>query len=420
MGVRRNTVSPAAIAGGLQRILVHDYAGHPFQVQLSRELARRGHRVLHLHSTSLQTPKGRIEPRADDPPEFEVDGITLDAPFRKYDFLVRRRQEKGYGRLLAARVDAWRPTVVVAANTPLDILAILQDRCSARSVGFVFWAQDLYGVAIDRILSRRLPILGHLVGHHYVRLERQLARHSHAVVLVTEDFLPIFRGWDVPESRLWVIENWAPLDEIQPKRRDNDWAKQRDLVGKFCMLYSGTLGLKHNPDLLIKLAVHFRERSEVRVVVVSEGLGADWLRQRKKGLRLDNLSLFPYQPYERLPDVLATGDVLLAILEPDAGIFSVPSKVLTCLCVGRPVLAAFPPENLAARILSRHQTGLVVHPSDVEGFLNAAEELLNDGSLREKLAENALTYASEHFDIDKIGTRFEGVISRAVAASATN
>ncbi len=29
------------------RILVHDYSGHPFQAQLSRELARRGHDVVH-------------------------------------------------------------------------------------------------------------------------------------------------------------------------------------------------------------------------------------------------------------------------------------------------------------------------------------------------------------------------------------
>ncbi len=27
------------------KILVHDYAGHPFQVQLSRALAQRGHQV---------------------------------------------------------------------------------------------------------------------------------------------------------------------------------------------------------------------------------------------------------------------------------------------------------------------------------------------------------------------------------------
>lgn len=50
------------------RLLVHDYSGHPHQVQLSRELAKRGHEVLHLYAGFLQTPRGdqgRIRTRQD-------------------------------------------------------------------------------------------------------------------------------------------------------------------------------------------------------------------------------------------------------------------------------------------------------------------------------------------------------------------
>ena len=42
------------------RIVVNDYSGHPFQIELSRELARRGHKVLHLYSAEFQTPKGDL------------------------------------------------------------------------------------------------------------------------------------------------------------------------------------------------------------------------------------------------------------------------------------------------------------------------------------------------------------------------
>ena len=40
--------------------------------------------------------------------------------------------------------------------------------------------------------------------------------------------------------------------------------------------------------------------------------------------------------------MLASADVLVALLETDAGAFSVPSKVLTSLSAGRPILAAIP------------------------------------------------------------------------------
>ena len=46
------------------RILVHDYSGHPFQVQLSRELSRRGHDVTHSFSEVYVSGKGHLTAEA--------------------------------------------------------------------------------------------------------------------------------------------------------------------------------------------------------------------------------------------------------------------------------------------------------------------------------------------------------------------
>ena len=59
-----------------------------------------------------------------------------------------------------------------------------------------------------------------------------------------------------------------------------------------------------------------------------------------------------------------------------------PSKVLSYLCGGRPVLAAIPPENLAARTIERAGAGLVVSPTDEEAFLVAAKRLRVEDALR--------------------------------------
>ena len=42
------------------RLNIHDYSGHPFQVQLSRDLAARGHDVLHGYSTQYVTGHGNL------------------------------------------------------------------------------------------------------------------------------------------------------------------------------------------------------------------------------------------------------------------------------------------------------------------------------------------------------------------------
>ena len=127
--------------------------------------------------------------------------------------------------------------------------------------------------------------------------------------------------------------------------------------------------------------------------------------------KLENLTVLDFQPYERLPEVLGSGDILVAILEPEAGVFSVPSKILSYHCAGRPLLAAVPAENLASRIIQDAESGIVVDPrsSDELGF--AAEALLSDSSLRERLGTNARRYAELTFDIGRVADRFIDIFS---------
>jgi colanic acid biosynthesis glycosyl transferase WcaI len=354
-----------------------------------------------------------LTPRADDPPTFTIRGLSLGRPFEKYNFFKRVFQEIAYGRKLAEAIGAFKPDVALAGNAPLDIQAISTKYCRRHGIPLVYWHQDIYSVAIDKILRRKLPVVGALIGARYIALEKWLLRKSDHVVTITEDFLPILTEWGIPRERITVIENWAARENLVSAPRDNAWARAHGLADKLVSLYSGTHGLKHNPDLLLQLAQRYRDRPDVRVVVNSEGLGSD--RLREKGAGLDGLLLLPFQPFERLPEVLATGDVLISVLEPDAGIFSVPSKVLTYLSAGRPVLGAIPAENLAARMIVRNEAGLIVPPDDASAFLAAAGKLADDPGLRARLGKNALDYATKTFDIDAITARFSGLLERVVA-----
>ncbi len=390
------------------RILVHDYAGHAFPVQLSRELARQGHEVLHVFAAFFQTPKGPLLRQEGDPAGFQVKGLDLGRPFEKYNFVKRVFQDRAYGKLLAQEVAAYKPQVVLGNTMSLDAQGTVLATCLRYKIGFVLWLQDFYGIAIDRFVRKKIPLLGGFVGNRYLTLERQLLKQSDHIIAITEDFVPALAGFGVDRGKITVIENWAPRDELPVRPRDNDWSRAHGLDGRLTFLYAGTLGLKHNPELLLRLAEHYRGRNDVRVVVVSEGLGADFLKER--GAALPNLVLLPFQPFAKVPDMIASGDILIAILEPEAGIFSVPSKVLTYLCAGRPLLGAIPPENLAARLITRERAGIAVPPTDARAFVDAAERLAGDPALRQAAGKNALDYASKTFDIGAIGARFAEIL----------
>ena len=396
-------------------LLIHDYGGHAFIVQLARALARRGQRVTLLYNASNPTtPKGGLARRGDDPDELLIEGIALPRPVDKRAFVRRWRLERLYGRRLAARVAALKPDVVMCANAPLDAVRALDAACHAQGIPWVFWLQDLVGEATDRVLRARLPVAGGWIGMHYKRVEAGLLARSAAVVGITEDFRAPALAAGVPAQRYVTIPNWAPLDEVRPRAKDNLWAQAAGLERKMVFLYSGTLGFKHNPGLLLALAKAFADDHDVEVVVNSQGAPADWLRAQAAAAGLRNLRVNPFQPYEAMSDVLASADVLVSILEPDAGVYSVPSKVLSYHCAGRAMLLAVPADNLAARIVREEGTGLVADPRDEAAFISAARTLREDHTARMAMAARARAYAERSFDLDAITDRFEAVLRGCV------
>ena len=93
--------------------------------------------------------------------------------------------------------------------------------------------------------------------------------------------------------------------------------------------------------------------------------------------------------------------------------------MLSYLCAGRPILAAIPAENLAARTIERAGAGLVVPATDEESFLLAAKLLRSDDALRASAGHKARAYAESTFDTDTITDRFQDVIERAVRRAQT-
>jgi glycosyltransferase involved in cell wall biosynthesis len=388
-----------------RRILVHDYSGHPFQVQLARSLARRGHEVLHVYSTSFQTPKGNLAARPDDPLGFRVAGLSLSETFQKSSFLKRRAQEIEFGQMVASEIRRFRPDIVLSANAPLDTQAVIHKATRACGARFVFWLQDIYSEAIGRFLPAAFPLIGNAVARRYQRLEFGLLRASDHVVAITDDFVPHLLMNGIAPGRISVIENWAPLDEMRsagPVVSESEGG-----IGPIRAVYAGTLGYKHNPDLLLQAA----KALPITIDVHSEGAIAENLARKAAAEGVTNLRVKPWVPFADLPDVLGSADILIAMIEEGAGAFCVPSKVLTYFGCGRPVLASVPRNNLARRLIERADAGLASDPDDATAFIDNLRKLAGDAGLRRRLGVNGRSYAEAHFAIELITDRFEAIFA---------
>ncbi|MEB3980337.1 glycosyltransferase family 4 protein [Mycobacterium sp. 663a-19] len=398
------------------RLVIHDFSGHPGPVHLSRELARRGHRVEHQYCASFPSGRGATERRCGDPESFTVRPIELSSEFARYMPFVRLWQELRYARMATRAVLAARPDVAVLSTIPLLSLFILTFSLRVRRIPYVFWQQDVYSEAIRVIARDRYGRLGYPIGYAADRAERQVARGAAAVVAISDTFIEQLAAWGVRPSKVHVVPNWGAIDEMPMRPRDNAWAKAHGLVGMPVVMYAGTLGLKHDPSVISALARS--APAGTRMVVVSEGSGRDWLESEAG--EVPGLMLLDYQPYEQLPDMLASADVLLVVLESDASRYSVPSKVLNYFCAGRPVLGLLPGDNAVAQMIETAGAGLVVAPENADSAAAALRNLLADADARDRMGTAARCYAERTFEVKRVGERFESLLSDIAGALASH
>jgi colanic acid biosynthesis glycosyl transferase WcaI len=399
------------------RVLVHDYSGHPFQAQLSRELAGRDHEVTHSWCEAHVSGRGHLAAEPGEALRFEP--IAVGETIDKLSFASRLLKELRYGVQLARQTRRLRPDVVLVGNVPIPMLVVYVAFLMLTRVPFVHWQQDVQGVAVKSFAGAKLSKAFRLVAVAIAVGERWACRRAAATVVIADSFRDVHRQWGTID-RVEVIPNWAPLDELLPTTRDNAWAAEHGISVQQTLVYSGTLGLKHNPALLVGLADQVRRRGvDVRLVVVSEGPAMDVLRDEAARLGVP-LTLLPFQPYERLPEVLGSADVLVVLLDQSAGAFSVPSKTLSYLCAARPILGLMPAENSAAGLITQ-VGGLVLAP--LEGSLPEAAgwvvELLRDDERRVTIGKASRELAEREFALDICVDRFDRILADACGLAAT-
>jgi colanic acid biosynthesis glycosyl transferase WcaI len=176
------------------------------------------------------------------------------------------------------------------------------------------------------------------------------------------------------------------------------------------------MGLKQGLTNVIEAARQARDRpGDTRPIVwvlVGDGETREKLVQLVKDHELGNaVRLLPFQPAESMSQMFAAADVLLLNQVASVKDTVVPSKLLTYMAAGRPVLAAVNHSSQGAEILREANGGMLVEPEDpvalvrgVKALLDASPQQLADMGMRNR------AYAEQHFDQRKILAAHESFI----------
>jgi glycosyltransferase involved in cell wall biosynthesis len=397
----------------MSTIALIDYGCHSFSFRLVVRLREEGYPFLYFGNGSLESPNLSSLPgwERDYPELLRV--VCCAKPYGKLNLRDRLKGEIEWASRCIAALEAERPSAIICSCLPLPVMGRIQAWARRRRIPCVYWLQDLQGTAIAELLGKRLGMAGRAAGALAKKIEQRMLHRSNHVITIApqhEQFLPE----EIREnSRFTLLENWANIEEIPVLPVNNPWAARNGLNRTINIVYSGTLGFKHDLRVFPALASALHSNPDTRVVVVSSGAAADHIREVAASEGLDNLVVLPFQPYEDVPNVLASASVLIAPLDPSAGAFCVPSKVLSYLCAGRPTVLAIDAANPAARMIHTASAGITVAPGDSAAFVSAVLRVLRDVDLRAAFGSGARKFAENAFSLDNVAPRFLRILERA-------
>ena len=312
-----------------------------------------------------------------------------------------------------------RPDAVLAMSPPLTLGLAGRIAATARRAPLVFNIQDVFpDVAIE---------LGLLSGDRVIRaaraLERLSYRMSDAVTVLSDDLADNVRSKitiglegeqaQAQAKKVRVIPNFVDTNAIRPAARENSYREQYGLIGKKVVMYAGNVGFSQSLDLVLETARSF-EVSRPDVVFVINGGGSARPDLERDAAHLQNVRFIDMQPIERLPEVLAAGDIHVVPLRAGLAWSSVPSKLYSILAAGRAIVASVDSGTEVERTLERAAAGIAVPPDDPRAFAGAISELIDDSDRAARMGASGRLFVERWASPAAVAESYENLFAELI------
>ena len=279
----------------------------------------------------------------------------------------------GLSSLRGGRVDA-----VIAMSPPLTMGLTGWGTHLIRRGPLIFNIQDVFpdaAIETGAITNRRIIAAA-------TWLERISYHRAAAVTVLSSDLHDNVVAKVRPSKRadVRVIPNFVDTEAIRPRDRMTPFRGELGIGSETVVLYAGNVGFSQSLEMVVDAA---RALPSLTFVINGDGAARSSLVERAAGI--SNIRFSGYQPADRLPEVLATGDIHLVPLKAGLGRVSVPSKTYSILAAGRPVLASIDSGTEVPRILAESGGGVCVPPDDADALREALQRLAGDPAGRDAM-----------------------------------
>lgn len=250
-------------------------------------------------------------------------------------------------------------------------------------------------------------------GRSIERIAYQQADH---IVVISPVFAESIRRAGVDPQRISEIPNWADGVSEQPLQTD---LEVRHRLGAtkddFLVLHSGNMGAKQDLSNVVAAAGLLRDEARIKFALVGDGVRKSQIEHEIRGSGLLNIRLLPLQPVEEFPRVLAAADALLINQAPLVVDSVLPSKLLSYMASGRPVVAAVDARSTTADLVQRAGCGVVVLPGRPDDLARAITSIASkqlEAADWQAMGRRGRAYVEANFDRSRVLEKWDELLAR--------
>jgi colanic acid biosynthesis glycosyl transferase WcaI len=309
----------------------------------------------------------------------------------------RMLEEATYALSAAAASLLVRPADAEVIVSPSFLsLAAASSRRRLRRVPWVLWLQDvLPDGATTTGLVREGPLLALAR-----RLEHLAYRSASTIVVISESFRENLLAKGVPAAKLELVYN--PATRGFPEQAPTPDGRPLRILAMGNMGHSQGLA-----EFVRAFEASDLGADDARLVLAGTGECADLVRAE---VRTDRVEFLGFVTDARLDEELRRAALGLVSQRADLVEFNLPSKLMTFMGRGLPIVAAVPEGSEAGRIVRDARAGWLVHRPDSARIAAVVREA-SDSKARTARARASLEFARSRFDPRAVAESFERILT---------
>ena len=303
-----------------------------------------------------------------------------------------------------------RPDVLLVVSPPLGLAATAILLSRLWSIPYVFDVEDLQPDS-----ASDLGMLPKWAVKLLYKVENAAYRHARLVTTLTPSMRQKIIAKGFREDHVELLEPRMDDSLIDLPPEEGIAFRQRYNLGeKFLATHSGNMGVKQGLDVILDAAALNRADDSMLFLCVGNGSDCERIKRRAAELDLGNVRFLPLLDETDFRGLMAASNVCLVTQQRSVSEIFFPSKIVTYLAAGRPMIASVNPECEVARMTRESGAGRVVEAENPRALLEAVCELRN-ADLR-KAGENARAYACMRWSSGRVLEHLERSLTAAAGS----